>query len=426
MVARRELLRAAALLPLVAGCGAGPFGGSGAVRIAVAWSGGELAAFRTVLAGLENVPAVEVVPLGDDIDTAFGSAGREAPDIVMMPQIGQVQALAARGRLRPVPDSVWCGGEPPYAKYWERLLFHDGKPYGAPFKLTAKSLVWFDREAMANYDLGDPAGWTVPDWVAAAGELSGGPVRFLAPAGADGWTLTDSFENMLLAESPDDYAELAESVPPRRWDRCGVRAALENLGALWGVRAARGIGYTMTRQFPDAVREVFDHRTALMVAMPDFAEPIVRRCLRHAKRAEEVVGTTWFPPVAGGTRPHIVGGDVAVLTAGGSDAADKAANKVIAALAAPEAAKPWIEGAGGFLGPHRKTEANYSRILGPVAEELTAEPVVELSERIGTMGGRHGLWPVLTDFLAEVGDGANPVQPAVDRAVAALDERERR
>ncbi|MFC3962265.1 ABC transporter substrate-binding protein [Nocardia jiangsuensis] len=419
MVSRRGLLRAGALLPLAAGCGTGPFGGSGAVRIAVAWSGGELAAFRAVLAAPEIGTAVEVVPLGDDIDTAFGSASREAPDIVMMPQIGQVRALAARGGLRALPEQVWR--DAPYAEYWERLLVHDGKPYGAPFKATAKSLVWFDREAMAEYGLGDPAGWTVRDWVAAAGEVSGGPVRFLALAGADGWTLTDSFENMLLAESPADYADLAESAPPRRWDRPSVRAALLDLGALWGVRAARGIGYAMTRQFPDAVREVFDQRTALMVAMPDFAEPIVRRCLRHAGRSEEVVGTTWFPPVPGGTRPHIVGGDVAVVTARASRAADE----VVAALAAPAAAKPWIEGFGGFLGPHRATEATYSRILGPVAGELAAEPVVELSERIGAMGGRHGLWPVLTGFLAEVGDGANPVQPAVDRAVAALDDRER-
>lgn len=418
MVSRRGLLRAAALLPLAAGCGTGPFGGSGAVRIAVAWSGGELAAFRKVLTELEI--AAEVVPLGDDIDTAFGSAGREAPDIVMMPQIGQVRALAARGRLQELPDPVWAGA--PYAEYWEHLLVHDGKAYGAPFKETAKSLVWFDREAMAKYGLGEPAGWTVRDWVDAAGELSGGPVRFLAPAGADGWTLTDSFENMLLAVSPDDYRDLAESAPPRRWDRRAVRTALLNLGALWGVRAERGIGHALTRQFPDAVREVFDHRTALMVVMPDFAEPIVRRCLRHAKRSDDVVGTSWFPPVLGGIRPHIVGGDVAVVTARATDAACE----VVTALAAPEAAKPWIEGYGGFLGPHRDTEAAYSRFLAPVADELAAGPVVELSERIGAMGGRHGLWPVLTDFLTEVGDGAGSVQLAVDRAVAALDDRERR
>ncbi|WP_067657354.1 ABC transporter substrate-binding protein [Nocardia harenae] len=423
MVSRRAVLRAGALLPLAAGCGTGPFGGPGAVRIAVAWSGGELAAFRSVLDALE-LNTVEVVPLGDDIDTAFGSSGREAPDIVMMPQIGQVQTLAARGRLRESSDQVWQGA--PYEKYWERLLFHDGKPYGAPFKVTAKSLVWFDREGMATYGLGDPAGWSVRDWVAAAGELSGGPVRFLAPAGADGWSLTDSFENMLLAEAPGDYAELAESTSPRRWDRRGVRAALSNLGALWGVRAERGIGYALTRQFPDAVREVFDRRTALMVVMPDFAEPIVRRCLRHARRADEVVGTTWFPPAPGGVRPHIVGGDVAVVTARASDTA----TEVVAALAGNKAAKPWIEGYGGFIGPHRDTEGAYSRMLAPVAGELAgepaAEPVFELSERIGAMGGRHGLWPVLTGFLTEVGDGAKPVESAVERAVAALDERERR
>lgn len=422
MVSRRAMLRAGVVLPLVAGCAPGLAGDPDSVRVAVAWSGGELAAFREVLAGFDAGAGVQVVPLGDDIDTALGSGGRAAPDIVMMPQFGRVGANAARGRLRPVADELWQPRER-YAEYWRRMLFHDGKPFGVPFKASAKSLVWYDREAVARYGLGDPAAWTVPDWIRAAADLSGAPVRLLALAGADGWVLTDSFENMLLAESPDDYDDLAANPPPRRWDRRAVRAALTHLGALWGVPSARGIGHALTRQFPDAVREVFDHRTAVMVAMPDFAEPIVRRCLRHAKRSDDVVGTTWFPPVRpGGNRPRIVGGDVAVVTARAKCAADR----VVAALAGPAAPNPWITGYGGFLGPNQETTVTYSPHLAAAAAELRAEPVFELSERVGVMGGRDGLWPVLVDFLEDVGDGAGPVDAAVDRAVRALDDAERR
>ncbi|MGW4366338.1 ABC transporter substrate-binding protein [Nocardia takedensis] len=408
------------LLPLAAGCAPGLTVDSGSVRVAVAWSGAELAAFRTVLADLATPVDIEVVPLGDDIDTAVSSAGAAAPDIVMMPQIGRVGALAARGRLQALKPELWSPG---YADYWRELLYHDGLPYGVPFKASAKSLVWYDREAVRRYGLGDPDAWTVQDWIRAAEGLSDAPVRLLALAGADGWVLTDSFENMLRAESPEDYDELADGIVPRRWDRPSVRAALGYLGALWSVPSARGVGHALTRQFPDAVREVFDHRTAVMVVMPDFAEPIVRRCLRHAKRPDDVVGTTWFPAIrAGGTRPRIVGGDVAVVTS----RAASAAGEVVAALSTAAAPKPWIERYGGFLGPNHETVADYSPFLRPVIAELAEHRVFELSERVGAMGGRDGLWPVLTDFLRRVGDRAGAVEPAVEQAVRRLDEIERR
>ncbi|WP_054813018.1 ABC transporter substrate-binding protein [Nocardia arizonensis] len=430
MGSRRALLRAGALLPLLAGCTPDLLGDPDTVRIGVSWSGAELAAFRAVLASLRPGPAVDVVPLGDDIDTAFTAAGRAAPDIVMLPQAGEVRELAAADRLRPLASSLWSDGgrrddSGPYAEYWRDLLFHEDKPYGVPFKGSVKSLVWYDRETVRALNLGDPGRWTVEDWIGYTRDLAGRPVRFLALAAADGWVLTDLFENMLLAESPSDYDELTRADGGRRWDLESVRAALGGLGALWGAPSALpgGAGHAMTRQFPDAVREVFDRRTAAMVVMPDFAEPVVRRCLRHTRRGEDVVGTTWFPPVrAGKPLARIVGGDVAVVT----KQAAEAATSVVAALAAPQASVPWIEEYGGFLGPNRRTSARYSSIMAPVAEQSADQHIFDLSDRIGAVGGRDGLWRVLADFLRAVGDRAGAVEPAVDRAVRALESFERR
>ncbi|MET7768855.1 extracellular solute-binding protein [Nocardia sp. NPDC005366] len=426
------MLQAGALLPLMTACAPDLLGDPDVVRIGVSWSGTELAAFRAVLDGLAGVSRVEVVPLGDDIGTAFTASGRAAPDLVMLPQAGQVRGLAAAGELTPLDKKtpLWAepgapssasGESPLYLPYWRQLLFHDGTPYGIPFKASAKSLVWFDRESVDQYRLGDPSNWTVEDWIDKAEVLARTPIRLLALAAADGWVLTDLFENMLLAESPRDYGELAAAASDRdrRWDRAAVRAALGRLGALWGGRSALpgGLGRALTRQFPDAVREVFDRRTAVMVVMPDFAEPVVRRCLRHTGRSRDVVGATWFPSIRRHSpKPRIVGGDVVVLTR----QAGPAAVGVVEALAAPQAPGPWIR-EGGFLSPNLRTSNEHRESFLPAGIDLS-HCAFDLSDRISRVGGRDGLWRVLTDFLIEVGDGDGGVQPAIDRAVLALND----
>src|SRR4051812_16346348 len=110
---RRAFLGASAVL-LATGCSgtADVLGLRRPVRIAVSWSGQELRAFHAVLDGLGRLDyPVEVVPLGDDISTAFGPRSARRPDLVMLPQPGLVPPhqkdlesmpddLADRGRAR--------------------------------------------------------------------------------------------------------------------------------------------------------------------------------------------------------------------------------------------------------------------------------------------------------------------------------------
>ncbi|MGW0182400.1 ABC transporter substrate-binding protein [Nocardia sp. NPDC003345] len=421
---RRAVLGALAGVPLLAACSPGVLLGDGdAVRIAVAWSGLELSAFRAVLAAVGSPEPVEVVPLGDEIGTALTARGRSAPEIVMLPQAGQVRESAAAGRLRKVPESLWSDASGPrYAEYWQRLCFAGDRPYGVPFKASGKSLVWYDREAMAAAGLGDPANWTAGDWLDGVRELAGAPRRLLALGAADGWVLTDLFENLLLAESPAVYRALGDG--PRDWNAPAVHATFARLGGLWGIRSGLpgGVGTALTRQFADAVRDVFEHRRALAVAAPDFAEPVVRDALRRSGRGTESAAVVPFPVTApGGERPRIAGGDVMVLTR----SADERAESVVAALAAETAPLPWIEGPGGFLGPNLRTRARYSPWSDAAAETISGRVEFDLSDRIGAVGGRDGLWRVLTEFLIAVGDRGGDVGAASATAVAALGRFER-
>lgn len=411
-------------MPLLVACSPEVLlGDRGAVRIAVSWSGLELSAFRTVLAAARLPEPVEVVPLGDEIGTALTARGRSAPDIVMLPQAGQVRELAEAGRIREVRPELWSDeGGARYSEQWRQLCHHRGRPYGIPFKASGKSLIWYDREAIAEYRLTDPGSWTIGEWLSGVREFAGRPRRLLALGAADGWVLTDLFENLLLAESVEVYRALGTGV--RVWDVPAVSETFRRLGELWGVRAGLpgGVGTALTRQFADSVRDVFQYRRALAVAAPDFAEPVVRDALRRAGRPEEAAAVVPFPatgPARDG--PRIVGGDVMVLTR----AADSRAEAVVAALADEQAPVPWIEEVGGFLGPNERTRARYSNWSAATAATLPRWPDFDLTDRIGAIGGRDGLWRMLTEFLIAVGDSGGDVTDATDSAVGALGRFER-
>ncbi|WP_239003452.1 ABC transporter substrate-binding protein [Nocardia panacis] len=439
MVARRAILRAGLALPLVSACGV-LSGDERKVRIAVPWSGFELSAFRKVLRDREIEGAVELLPLGDDIGIALGARGRSAPDIVLLPEAGRVAELAEEG-LRPLDESLWVDADGwRYAPEWQQLLWRNGRPYGVPFKAANKSLVWYDRYAFGKEPGDEPRSWTLSEWPQRMEEDFSGPDRpnLLALGAADGWVLANMFENVLFDVSlwengtPWDYQDLAGPGGgvrwTRQWDRDAVRATLTVLGRIWGNKFAfpGGVAATLTRQYPDAVRDVFEHRRAAMVVAPDFAEPVVRRSLARAGRPADAVGVMRFPPaVPGGHRPLIAGGDVIVLTAG----AKSAATQVVSALADPAAPLTWIRDNGGFLAPNRRTPIRSSELLRALEPTAWIDSWTEfdLADLVGTVGRRDGLWRILTEFLIAVGDGkVDRLREQTERAVAALARFERK
>ncbi|WP_024805237.1 hypothetical protein [Nocardia sp. BMG51109] len=445
MATRRAVLRAGALAPLLSACAPGVFGNDpGVLRIAVPWDGAGLTAFQAVLERIRSPGAdasaypypVDVLPLGDDVDTALNIAGRDAPDIVMLPEAGRVRELAGTG-LRAVGDSLWTAAGPPlYGPPWRELLWHrtiDGDAeslYGVPFKAANKSLVWYDREAFGDGDA--PRSWALSDWPDRIGSFARGERRLLALGAADGWVLADMFANVLRTVAPADYEELTElpadarganvPAPHRNWDRPGVRAAFTVLGQVWGHPDAfpGRVAETLRRQFSDAIRDVFLYRSAAMVVAPDFAEPVVRQSLRRTGRSTGTVGVMPFPAFGRGYRPpRIGGGDVMVITT----KAGERAEALVAALAAKEAPQPWMARYGGFVAPRRDTTkpASYQGIFKDVAGELNAWEVFGFADLLGPLGRRNGLWRILTNFLVDVGyRSPGRIGAATDAAIAGL------
>lgn len=415
MIDRRTFLGTAATL-VVAGCSGTSevLGVRRAVRVAVSWSGPELRAFQHVLGKLGELDyAVEVVPLGDVIATAFGPRSTRRPDVVMLPQPGLVSRH--QRDLEPIPPDLAERGRTPL---WSGLLVLDGTTYGVPFKTAHKSAVWYRPSVLRKYGLAPPTQWN--DWLAVNRTLAQAGVRPLSLAAGDGWVLTDFLENVLLAASASTYRALAVADPPRPSQQPAVGAALRLLGAMWSPPGtlAGGVERSLVQQFPDAVVEVFGHQRAAMVLASDFAEPVIRSFA--ADPAD--VGLFTFPPIGPvSTGPVLVGGDVMVLPRPASeDALD-----LVRRLAAPAAADPWIR-AGGFLAEGRTT--GYSPELTRLADQLVAPGTIrefDLSDRLGRLGEINGLWRVLTDFLVRVGGRGSDVLPAaVDTAMAELKKLE--
>lgn len=409
----------------VAGCSGlpGALGFGDTVKVAVTWSGTELHAFRTVLDGLGV--GYELIPLGDDIATALDSPAARRPDVVLLPQPGLV--TSHEGELVPLPDDV----ARQYAPRWQRLLLGEDRLdeplYGLPFKIAHKSAVWYRKSVFGELD--PPRTWS--EWLSHNDAIAGRGVAPLALAGADGWCLTDFFENVLLGCDPDAYDRLAGSDRPRLSAEPAVADALRLLGQMWAADGvlAGGLRRSMVQQFADAVVQVFGHRKAAMVVAPDFAEPVVNQFADDPSD----VGVFTFPEVDAGhggratapRRPLIVGGDLAVLPRPASARAED----LVRRLAGARAAQPWISRFGGFLSANPAIpELGYSPALRELAADLAGragELRFDLSDRLGPLGGPAGLWRVLQDFLARVGggDGAD-VAGAVEHALSRLRDLE--
>jgi alpha-glucoside transport system substrate-binding protein len=427
VVDRRTLLRASVLTSAMAtsGCAASEvLGLRPSVRVAVSWSGAERQAFLEVLARrpkrLKQF-AVELAPRGDDISTALNDNTSGRADIVMLPRIGLLREHYRK--LQPLPTGLRTAltSNSYFATRWRELLWfgRPAQPYGIPFKLAQKSLVWYRKDYFG--DLTPPRTWD--DWLALNKRLVRKGLTPLAVAGADGWPLTDYFENVLLGPSRDVYDKLQRHPEDEQlWEGPQVRTAFERLAAMWGMPGALAGGSrgALALQFPDDVLEVFLRGNAASVMTPDFAESVIRRFL--SDRELRNVDLFRFPAV-GPEQPLVVGGDIAVLHRRAGDEA----RQLVTWLAGKDAPTSWVQNPGGFIAGNRQVappavrpEWPYSAHLREQVDELAGnEFPFDLSDQIGAVGDELGR--VLQDFLSQLpstADTSHLVDAAIDRMKA--------
>ncbi|MGH3730105.1 MAG: ABC transporter substrate-binding protein [Micromonosporaceae bacterium] len=402
----------AAVALVAAGCGGSEDGGGGpaegslegeTVKVTAVWSGAEQEKFKKVLDAFEEQTGAEVsyTSAGDDIATVLGTAvkGNEPPDVAVLPQPGLMNDLAKDGSLKPVNSQVDKAITENYAKIWKTLGTSDGKLYGVWVKAANKSLMWYDTKAFEDAGVEAPRTWDELNTTMST--ISDSGLTPLSVAGADGWTLTDWFENVYLrVAGPEMYDKLSKH--EIKWTDPTVKETLKVLGELWGGEniVAGGPKGALQTKFEASVANVFgDNPKAAIVFEGDFVGGVI------GSESEAKVGETAkffdFPAIDGSEKSVVGAGDVAVAMKD-----TKGAQGLLEYLATPEAAEVWAK-EGGFVSPNKNVD------MQAYADEPTraiAKAVIESGDSFrfdmsdlqpaafGATVGK-GMWKTLQDFL---------------------------
>ncbi|MFJ6495718.1 ABC transporter substrate-binding protein [Streptomyces virginiae] len=418
---RRTAATASAALTLALGataCGGGTTGpASGGelsgqtVTVAGVWTGSEQQNFKKVLdAFTEKTGAKTVfIPSGDNVSTFVGSKieGGNAPDVVMVPQVGVLQQFAAKGWLQPLSDPAARKAGSTLAPVWKNYGTVDGTYYGLYFKAAHKSTVWYAPEAFAQAGVAEPTSYT--DMLKAGRTLADSGRPAFAVAGEDGWTLTDWFENIYLSQAgPEKYDQLAQH--KLKWTDESVVKALTTLGELFKDKrlVAGGAQTALSTDFPTSVAQVFGPEPkAGMVYEGDFVGGVAKD--QFGKKLGKDAKFFPFPAVDGGKAPVVSGGDAAVVLKDAKNG--KAGMQLLEYLAGSEAAEVWAR-AGGFLSPNKEVDiASY----GDEITRSTANSLIAAGDSIrfdmsdqapAAFGGTKGAgeWKLLQDFLRDPSD----------------------
>jgi alpha-glucoside transport system substrate-binding protein len=347
---------------VAAGCGGGgdkSSGGggnedvSGTVSTLAVWTGPEGQAFQAVLNGFkEKYPNVTVkYKSAKDPGQALSTSvqGGNPPDIAALPSPGLMKDFANRGALKPIDfakDDISAN----FSADWLKFGTVNGKLYGLFFKGANKSTVWYNVHSFEDAGVEPPAEWE--DLLNDAKTLSASGTPAYSIGGADGWTLTDLFENIYLRSAgPAKYDQLSDHKIP--WTDPSVKAALNQMSQVLSdtKNIAGGTTGALNTDFPTSVTNVFQpsNPKAAMVFEGDFVPGVAKG--QTAAKPTTDYNVFKFPAVDGKGGDFVVGGgDVIVMFKD-----NPAAQALIKYLATPEAAEIWAK-LGGYSSPNKNVD----------------------------------------------------------------------
>ncbi|MEU8731411.1 ABC transporter substrate-binding protein [Streptomyces tendae] len=380
------------------------------LEVAAVWTGTEQKNFKQVLTEFEKRTGAKVtfVPAQDPIINFLGSkiAGGAPPDVAMLPQPGAIKQAVDKGWAKPLAAEATKELGENYSPGWQDIGKVGGKQYGVYYKAANKSLIWYNAQVFENAGAAEPKTWD--ELLNTAQMVYDSGVTPFSVGGADGWTLTDWFENVYLSQAgPEKYDQLARH--EIKWTDPSVKEALTTLAEIWGKKdfVAGGASGALQTEFPASVMQTFtggDQPKAGMVYEGDFAQVNIGET-----KAEIGTDAKVFPfPAVGDTAPVVSGGDAAVILKD-----SKAAQALATWLASPDAAAIQAK-LGGFLSPNKSIDSSVypNEVQKKIADALIAagdDFRFDMSDQApqafgGTPG--KGEWKTLQDFLKNPKDVA--------------------
>ena len=391
------------------------------LEVAAVWTGPEQENFTKVLREFEKRTGAKVnfVPTGNNTSTFLGTKieGGQPPDVAFLPQVGVLHQFAEKGWLKPLGADAQAQLDKNFSAGWKDLGAFEGKQYGIYVKAANKSLVWYNTAAFEAAGLtGTPKTWK--DFLATAQTLSDAGSPAVSVGGADGWTLTDWFENVYLSQAgPEKYDQLA--LHKIKWTDPSVKEALTTLAQLWGKDdlLVGGRSGALATEFPKSVIQTFTGDTpAAMVFEGDF----VAANINADTKAKIGTDAKVFPfPAVGDQAPVVSGGDVAVALKGGAGA-----QALLTFLGSTDAAEIWAA-QGGFLSPNKTMDQaaykdevtrNIAKALITAGDDFRFDMSDQAPAAFGGTQGT-GVWKARMDFLKTPSE-VEGAQQALERSAA--------
>lgn len=410
----------------LAGCGSSTPASSGStpasgvnlkgqtIEVAGVWSGDEQKDFQQVLQVFEQQTGATVhyTSDGDNLPTVLQTkvAGKNPPNIAFLAQPGSIAQFAKEGALKPLPADVQQTVAAHQAPAWSKFATVDGKPYGVYFDASDKSVVWYNTKSFDSLGAQPPKTWT--DFINISGELADAGVTPMSVGAADGWVLSDWFEQVYLQTAGvDNYNKLAAH--QIKWTDPTVTTALQTLKQYLGTDRllTGGRSGSLQTDFPTSVVNAFqDPPKAAMVYEGDF----VATSIQSSTKAKVGTDAKIFPfPQIGASAPGVEsGGDAAVAFTD-----DKATMALMKFLATPDAGSVFAK-TGGFLTPNKDvpvsdfpndiTKTMEQQLIG-AGNNIVFDMSDQAPPAFGATKG-SGEWKDLEDFLANPNDIAGAQQ----------------
>lgn len=381
--------------------------GGDPIEVAAVWTGAEQERFTAVLDAFTEETGIETSyrSAGDDMAAFLGTQieGGSPPDVAMIAQPALVEQLANDGSLQPLADEVVAGLDENFASVWKEIGSVDGKPYSVYFKVANKSTWWYNTKIFEQAGVEPPEDWDAMLEAASTVNASGTP--WVSVGGADGWTLTDWFENIYLRTAgPESYDQLTKHEIP--WTDQSVKDALSTWAELFGDPAnlAGGTNGALNTGFEDSVKQVFaDPPAAGTVYEADFVAGVISS--ETGATAGEDFNFFTFPTIDGAGGVVSAGDGAVVLTDNPS------AQRFAEYLTTPEAAEVWAS-KGGFISPNQNLDPSLypdeiSQQIGQAVQEAGEDVRFDMSDLVpsefgGTTG--QGLWKLFQDFVKNPDD----------------------
>jgi ABC-type glycerol-3-phosphate transport system substrate-binding protein len=390
-----------------AGCGGDGGGGgvegsedvSGEVSLMGIWVGDEQTAIEAVLSGFEEAyPNVTTnyLPAGDEIVTRLSTAieGGNPPDLATVAQPGAIADFAGSDDILPLDFASDSATE----NLGESVVTTgsvDGTLYGILVKANNKSTVWYNVKTFEDAGVEAPTTWD--EFLQVAETLKSSGVPAFSLGGADGWTLTDLFENIYIRTAGvEKYDQLARHEIP--WTDQSVKDAFTEMAKIYGDtdNLAGGKAGSLQTDNAGSVSKVFtESPEAAMVIEGDFVPSVVETQLEP----ETGYNVFTFPSI-NDSPPTVVGsGDFVVMLKD-----SPAAQALVTYLTTPEAAELWATNGGPSPNKNIDTSVYPNPILQQTAGAIGEAEVFrfDLSDLQPSAFGAtvgQGLFKLFQDFL---------------------------